>query len=134
MSAATPDPTSLNQALRRMHRSSLATLALCALWIAISGDVGSGDPEPRREYTLLALGLGLGSIVLRRFASSPSVALRSRVHLTLASLALAALIGVVGVATSLVEADSQTGLLLTLGAAILCLRPPEAIRIADPGS
>ena len=32
-----------------------------------------------------------------------------------------------------VEADSQTGLLLTLGGAILCLRPPAAVRAADPG-
>lgn len=116
----------LTQALRRVHRSVLATIAVCALVIATAADpaddAGLGGAD--RGFTLAALVLGIGSILARRQAEAPALSPRLRVPLALAGMLLAGAIGIVGVVLALTQDEREAALLYALGAAILALRRP----------
>ncbi len=57
--APAPDPTTLDQALRRLHRSAIVSLALCATGIGIAAFAGpEADAEGSgRTYSWVALAL-----------------------------------------------------------------------------
>ena len=85
------DPESAAQevlrSLRRVHRGTLALLAVCAVIIFASadpsGDMGLGGADIR--FTASALGLGIASIVMRGRAASPKRGLRARLAFAIAS-------------------------------------------------
>ena len=110
--------------MRRVQRGVLITFAVCAAVIAATAPSGPGTP-PTRGFPIAAIGLGLGS-VLSRHASTAAPA-RARVYLALASLLLAAGVGLVGVALALQGGARGTALAYALGGAILCLRPPARL-------
>jgi len=133
-----PRPEDLQQGLRRIHRGVLASLAVCALVIVSQAnpadDGGLGEAD--RRFTLVALGLGVGSVVARRQAGAPGTALRTRVPLAIAALVLAAAIGGVGVALAVLQDEREASLLYVMGAAILALRasPTFLPRLAPRGT
>jgi len=121
----------LANALRTTHRCVLALLAACALFLAVtsgSTDEPTGSDLPPRPFTLAAVGLALGVIATRRVATSPAIGLRTRVALSIASLALAALLGLVASALGVLHGATQPALMFTLAAALIVLRPPPLSR------
>jgi peptidoglycan/LPS O-acetylase OafA/YrhL len=114
----------LDAALRRVQRGALLTLAACAVLIAVAAPSGPGTP-PARGFPIVAIALALGAVVARQ--ASAAAHLRARVTLALASLLLAACIGLVGVALALQGGPRGTALAYCLGGAILCLRPPARL-------
>ncbi len=115
----------LDASLRRVHRSVLVLLALCALVAASApvdepGDVTAPDHS---TITLCAVALAGGSVLARRLATAPRVGPGRRLWLGLASLLLAGGVGIAGVAAALMAGDRSAGLLYTLGGASLILRP-----------
>jgi hypothetical protein len=127
-----PRAQELTRALRRVHRSVLATIVVCALVIAAAADpaddAGLGGADPR--FTLAALALGIGSILARRQAEAIGVGPRLRLLLTLAGMLLAGAIALVGVVLAVTQDEREAPLLYALGAAILALRRP--VRAAPP--
>jgi hypothetical protein len=115
----------IDTALRRVQRGSLVTLGVCAAVIAVAATSGAGTP-PARGFPIGAVGLALGSVLARQ--ASSAAPLRARVYLALASLLLAAGLGLLGVALALHDGPRGTALAYALGGAILCLRPP--VRLA----
>ena len=115
----------LDTALRRVQRGVLITFAVCAVVIAVVAPSGPGTP-PARGFPIAAVALALGSVFARQ--ASAAAPLRARVYLALASLLLAACVGLVGVALALQDGPRATALAYALGGAILCLRPP--VRLA----
>jgi hypothetical protein len=120
-------PTDLARALRRVQRSVLVTLAVCALvsaTVAVDGDgVGAADPR----FTGVGVALGLVSIVARRSALAPRTRPRARVRLCLLSLLAAGAVGLTGVALALTRGEREAGILYALAGAILALRPPRIL-------
>jgi len=118
----------LQGGLRQIQRGVLATLALAFAGIALGTESGDLDALDR-SYTMIALLLGIGSILARTWATNPRVAPVARVRLAIASLLIAASIGLLGVALAVRENEREAGLLFTLAGAILALRvPPIAAR------
>ncbi len=116
-----------NSALRRVHRSVLATLVICALVVWTAGDPdASGPVDPR--FSWVAFGLAAASILVRRAAAPGQLGPRHRKQL-LASLLLAGSVGGVGVVLAAGGGPRSIGLLYVLGAAILAVRPPPPIGI-----
>jgi hypothetical protein len=108
----------------------LAILVLCAAGIAATGSTeASGGADLR--YGLAAMALAAGSILTRRVTrtSAPSP---WHARLSLASLLLAAGIGVLGLLLAARGGSRETALLYVLGAAILSLRAPPPV-VGDPG-
>ncbi len=116
-----------NSALRRVHRSVLATLVLCAFVVWTAGDPDTSG-EVDRSFTWVALGLAAASILVRRAVAPGPLGPRHR-RLLLASLLLAGSIAGVGVVLAVGGGPRGTSLLYVLGAAILALRPPPPIGI-----
>jgi len=124
---ATARASQLDAALRRVRRGVLATLAVSAVVIATTAASGP-VPAPPRGFPIAAIALGLASV----FARHAAVAARSRarVPLALASLLLAAGVGLVGVALALQAGPRNTALAYALGGALLCVR--SGVRPAPP--
>jgi len=115
------DSTSLRLAFRRAHLSTLALLAVCLLVILTRE--GAEEPSPDRVYTIVALTLGLASVVFQRFSGSPVISASMAVLLGVAGLVFSAALGIVGVVVATTLGAQQTGLLYTLAAGLLCVRP-----------
>lgn len=122
----TRSPQSHGASLRRLHRVALGMLALGAVYLFMNDEAGSENAPPQ-IYTLVALGFAVGSIVARRFSTSP--VLQPGMRFFWATLALVLALGIAATAILLValESERQNALLFLLGAALLCLRPPAAI-------
>jgi hypothetical protein len=122
----------VNQALRRVHRAVQGILLVCAL-VIVSG--GLGEPAARdgidRIYSVAALGLAAGSILLRRSAIARGDDPRVAVGRSLGGLILSAGLGILGVVVAMREGAGSIGLLYTLAGGFLSLRPP--VRIVDSG-
>lgn len=127
MSADPEDVAAQNSALRRVHRSVLATLVLCAIVVWTAGDPDASG-EADRRFTWVAFGLAAASILVRRAVAPGLLGPRPR-KLLLASLLLAGSIGGVGVVLAAGGGPRSIGLLYVLGAAILALRPPPPIGV-----
>ena len=125
----------LTQALRRVHRGVLGTIAVCALVIATAADpaddAGLGGAD--RRFTLAALALGIGSILARRQAEAIELSPRLRLLLALAGMLLAGAIGILGVVLAVTQDEREAALLYALGAAILALRRPVPATRAQQG-
>jgi len=116
-------------ALRPWHRAALGVIAGCAIVIAVRAWTGDDtgvppDAMPPRHFTLAAVGLAVATVGLRRLASSPVMALRPRVLLSLAALGSATALGLLAAALDAIAGQTQTALVFTLAAAIFILRPP----------
>lgn len=134
LAMAEPDPHALNESLRRLHRSALVSLALCALAIGIAAFV-SGEPAPSEEiegpYSLAALALAAVAILLRRSSAAPRRSLRAFVYGSVLSLLGAVGLGVLGLFVALHESLTTIGLLYTLAGALLALRPPATLEVHE---
>ena len=135
MTETIPRTQQLTQALRRVHRGVLVTIAVCALVIGTAADpaddAGLGGAD--RRFTLAALALGIGSILARRQAEAIKLSPRLRVPLALAGMLLAGAIGIVGVVLALTQDEREAALFYALGAAILALRRPVPATPARQG-
>ena len=122
------------RSLRRVHRGTLALLAVCALVIfasaSPSGDQGLGGTDVR--FTASALGLGIASIVLRGQAASLKRGFRARLAFAISSMLLAGGIGIVGVTLSVLRDEREAALLYAVGGVILVLRGPPAAAPSGP--
>jgi peptidoglycan/LPS O-acetylase OafA/YrhL len=119
----------LNSSLRRVHRSVLAGLAVCALVVATTGNTEATSEATNPATYTVAMVLALGSILARRAA--PAAAGQRQVILILASLVLALGVGAAGVALTASGGPRTPGLLYVLGGCLLALRPPSSI-LAGP--
>jgi hypothetical protein len=123
-----------NEHQRTAHRGALALLASCAVLIAVSSlttsqtspEAAPRAPAPVFPYTAIAL--GVGAIACRQQAFSSARRERPAVGLSIASFALAAGIGVVGLALFWLEELVQPALLYTVGGALLALRGPPPMQ------
>jgi peptidoglycan/LPS O-acetylase OafA/YrhL len=108
----------------------LAILVLCAAAIAATGSTEAAGPADLR-YGFAAIALAVGSILTRRVtrARPPSP---WHARLSLASLLLAAGIGVVGLLLAASGGSRRMALLYVLGAAILSVRAPPPV-VGDAG-
>ncbi len=132
--APAPDPTVLNEALRRLHRSAIISLALCATGISIAAFAGpeAGAEGSGRSYSGVALALAVTAILTRRTAPLRSGSLRRLLYGALVSMLAAVGLGLLGAVVALRESQTQVGLLYTLAGALLVLRPPA--RLSDATS
>ena len=91
----------LHASLRRVHRSILVSLALCALviWTLGASDAAGAAGEPGRHFTFAAFGLAAASILVRRTGPVHGLAPRYFKR-ALASYVLAAGVGAIGVAAA----------------------------------
>jgi len=117
-----PAPSPLARAVRPTHRSVLALLGCCAIVTLLQG-FPDEEPPPDRWVATVGVGLGLGSIVLRRLGASPVIRARSAALLLAASLVLAGGLGLLGAWTAWRDDATRTGLLFTLAGLIFALRP-----------
>ena len=117
-----PPPRTLQSA----HRWLLALLAVAALAIGL-GDFGPQQPPPSPSTTTIAFVLALAAITFRRFASSPVVARRTAHQLALASLAMSAGLGILGLFVAYQQNAGETGLLFCLAGFLFGLRPPRPV-------
>jgi len=120
MNQATARASELDAALRRVRLGALATLAVSAVVIATTA-ASEPVPAPPPGFPIAAISLGLASVFARHAALA--VRSRARVPLALASLLLAAGVGLLGVALALLEGPRTTALAYALGGALLCARP-----------
>jgi hypothetical protein len=124
-----PDPSPLNDALRRAHRSALASVAICAVAIGammLASDARS-QGEVDRVYSLVALGLAAGSMLARRSVGPRAPRLRAFVYAALGSILCAVGLGVLGIVVALRTQEFSIGLLYALAGALLLLRPPPRL-------
>jgi len=115
-----------DQLLSWTHRGCLAALVICAGLIALQEEAGSDDPPPI-EFTMVAVGLAVASIVARRLSTSPRLGVNTRIGSELLGLVLAAAIGLTAVALDATAGEKENALLFVLGGGILALRPPSAL-------
>jgi len=136
MAAPLPDPTPVNAALRRLHRSTIASLFLCAVGIGIATLSRESAPAGEIEgaYSWVALVLAATAILTRRTGIAPRTSLRSFIYASLASLVAAAGLGMLGLLVALKESQNTVGLLYTLAGALLVLRPPAMLGGSASGS
>jgi hypothetical protein len=131
---APADPAPVNDALRRLHRSAIVSLALCAAGIGIAALAGP-EPDPNREvgrgYSWIAVALAAIAIVMRR-TGGRAFSVRRFVYGALVSLVAAAGLGVLGLLVALRESQATTGLLYVLAGALLVLRPPATLARPTP--
>jgi len=131
-SAAPAEPSeaaraALDAALQRTHRAILLLLAACAItivFVAPTDDTGGEAGIVPEGYTLAAIGLGLGVVVTRRLSTSPVMELRTRARLSIASLALSGLLGLLATRLAFATGVTAAALTFTLAAALFILRPP----------
>ena len=126
----------LNRTLVGLHRAVLAGLAVCALVILVGGlpELDRPPPPLDRLWTVAALGLATGSILTRRASIAPTSHARSFATWSLASLLLAACLGLLGVAVTRGEDRGATGLFYTLAGFLLSARPPYPLRTSAAGT
>lgn len=117
-----PDPTPLVEALRRTRRSVFVLLACSAGAIVLGGFAGD-EPPPDAVTTTAAIGLGLGTIVLRQLGGSPVIGARTRMFLLVGSLVCAGALGLLGVFVAWSAGGARTGILFTLAGVIFAARP-----------
>jgi hypothetical protein len=124
-----PDPSPLNDALRRAHRSALVSVAICAIAIGVMmlASETQSDGEVERVYSLGALGLAALSMLARRGVSPGARNLRGFVYASLASLLGAVGLGVLGIVVAARTEEFSVGLLYALAGALLLLRPPPRL-------
>ncbi|MGH0032115.1 MAG: hypothetical protein ACQGVC_20180 [Myxococcota bacterium] len=129
------DPAALNDSLRRLHRSAVVSLAVCAAGIGVAYLAGATGQDPAgtlpRAYSFTALALAAVAILLRRSSAGPRRSLRAFVYGSVVSLLGAVGLGLLGLFVALREAQTSVGLLYTLAGALLVLRPPARIALAD---
>ena len=102
----------------------LAACALTTVFTASSGSSGGAGAVVPPDYTLVAVGLGLGVVVARRLSTSPVMQLRNRARLSIVSLVLAGLLGLLATGLGLQHGATQPALVFTLAGAVFILRPP----------
>jgi hypothetical protein len=119
----------VNDALRRLHRSAIASLALCAIGIGVATFARSWPPRDDVEdlYSWVALALAVTAILARRSGVRPKGSLRRYVYGSLVGLMAAAGLGVLGLVVALGEGQATVGLLYTLAGTLLVLRPPAML-------
>ena len=129
MSVAVPDPTPVNDALRRLHRSALLGILICAvaLGIMLFGGTGDSSEQVDQRYTYAALALAAVAILARRTSTRGDEKLRTFVYGSISSLMAAMGLGLLGIAIGMREGQTSTGLLYTLAGAVLLLRPPPRL-------
>jgi len=129
MTAPPTNPDALNQALRRVHRGVLATLAVCAVvvWLTTAADAIEVTP---RGYVWAAVALGAVAILVRPFRTLPLGNPKLAVARILLSLLCAAGVGLVGVASAAAGGPRTTALGYALAGAIFALRAPARIEIS----
>jgi hypothetical protein len=120
------DVERLDQTHRTIHRSTLFLLALAAV-AALAAGLPDVEPVPDVETTMLALGLGAGCIVLRRFSSSPVIAPRTEMMLGIAGLACGACLGLLGAGLAWQAGAGRTGLAYAAAGFIFCIRAPAPL-------
>jgi hypothetical protein len=126
----------VNAALRRLHRSAIASLALCAVGIGIvilAGPRPEPEGEAGRWYSWIAFALAAVAIVTRRSVGGRARSLRAYVYGALASMVAAAGLGLLGMFVALRESETTIGLLYVLAGALLVLRPPALLVARTPG-
>jgi hypothetical protein len=125
----------LNRAMGRRHRAVLATLVVCGVLILASGLAEANETIPPRNpaFTLVAVGLAVGSIVARRASLPRDAKLRSFIFLNTLSLLLAGCIGLLGVAVALGPGRGITGLFYALAGLLLSARRPPQLPTASAG-
>lgn len=127
-----PEPgAGLAAALRRVHRSILFLLAVCAA-VIFTQQAADPEPPPDRAYTTTAVVLAAVAVVSGLFATSPVAGLRLRVGLILLRYLAAAGVGVVGVLMAADQGALRTALAFAAGGLILALRPPPSLRPPAP--
>ncbi|MDE0886313.1 MAG: hypothetical protein OSB70_12370 [Myxococcota bacterium] len=123
---------SAQRTLRGMHKAVLSLLTLLALNLFL-GEFDEPSPPPDPQATTAAVGLALAAILLRRFASSPTIRPSSAVFLSVGALFSAAALGVLGTLLALESGSAETGLLFTLAGLIFALRVPRPFGARGPG-
>jgi hypothetical protein len=123
-----------NRALRSVHRSVLATLAVCAVAIALAEppETPAGAASIPRGTTYVAVALAVASIATRRRQATPGTDARTYVGLSLASLLCAGGVGIVGVAVALAGGPRTQALAFVLAGAVFALRPPAPLALRPP--
>ena len=130
MAAPAPDPAPVNTALRRLHRSTIASLFLCAVGIGIASFTHEASPrdEVGGMYSWVALALAATAILTRRSTAAASGSLRGFIYASLISMVAAAGLGILGMLVAMVESQHSIGLLYTLAGTLLVLRPPTPLK------
>ena len=122
MTTPRPSADDVNGSLRKVRLGVLATLAVCALVASTSGNPAHAGQSDLQGFTWVAIALAVLCILARGVGiarpDSPA-----RVTWILISLTAAAAIGLLGVAVAVQHGERQSGLLYTVGGAILTLRP-----------
>lgn len=124
------DPQVLNDSLRRLHRSAIVSLAICAVGIGVL-TLASDSPPPAEAadtWSIAALALAGTSILLRRSLVAPR-SLRAFVYGSVISILGAVGLGLLGLYVALRESQMIVGLLYTLAGVLLLLRPPATLEI-----
>jgi hypothetical protein len=136
MTASPASGLALNRALRRVHRSVLATLAVCAVVIAVSAEPeGPTRPDGAgRSITYAAVALAAASILTRRRSTAPVANPRAHVALCLVSLLAACGVGIAGVAAAVAGGPRTSALVYVLAGAIFALRPPKPVASGAPAA
>lgn len=125
---ATFDPKPLNDALRRLHRASIGSLALCGLGIgamALTREPQAFDAGSSRWFAIVLAALA----ILSRRSVAGGARLRVFLYTTVASLVSCVGLGVLGVFMA-ARGQPAVGALYTLAGAVLLLSPPP--RLAEP--
>jgi hypothetical protein len=132
------DPDALNDSLRRLHRSAIVSLAICAVGIGVVAL--ASRPQPPAEstdiFSLVALALAAVAILLRRSLVAPR-SLRAFVYGSVISMLGAVGLGLLGLYVALHQSQALVGLLYTLAGVLLLLRPPATLGVdggQDSGS
>ena len=134
MTTVSDSQLALNRALRSVHGSVLATLAVCAIAIALAEppEAPAGAPSIPRGTTYVAVALAVASIATRRRHATPGTSARTYVGLSLTSLLCAGGVGVVGVTAALAGGPRAQALAFVLAGAVFALRPPAPVALRPP--
>jgi len=104
----------------------LALLVACAAAIASSG-FADQEPPPARWVSVAGVGLGLGTILLRRLGASPATGPERASFLTAGALVLCGALGVLGVWLAYGQGSPRSGMLFTLAGAVFAARPAKPL-------
>ena len=126
LSSLAAEVEALNLALRRIHLGVLAGLVCSAILVALEPPT-EAPTGPFPGYSLAALLVACVSIFTRREPRRPIGDVRPILRRTLIGIALAGLLGPLGVLIALLEGAHTTGLLYVLAGAFLSLRPPPEV-------
>jgi hypothetical protein len=124
------DPAeALERSLRRLRRSVLVSLGVCAAVLAAGAarETARAAPVPPWPYLAGALALAVVSVAARGPAPASAPLTRARLHALLASFVCAAAIGGLGVGLAIAEGMWRAGLLYTVAGLLLAIRPPPRL-------